>query len=104
MPKYQFFCKPNLDRSEFTYLNMESETYLYEKKELLSLGLEVNVMWYKLLLQKRRLINSNQIFCEPLLDYANSSVSGGLATFIFESFKSVREKHRTSCSRGIRNA
>ncbi len=32
MAKYQFFCKPNSNRTEFTYLDMGSETYLFEKK------------------------------------------------------------------------
>ncbi|EKO3608526.1 hypothetical protein [Vibrio metschnikovii] len=92
MPKYQFFCKPNLDRSEFTYLNMESETYLYEKKELLSLGLEVNGDVVQASTPEEAIDKFKSNFCEPLLDYANSSVSGGLATFIFESFKSVTGK------------
>ena len=41
MSKYQFFCKPNSNRNAFTYLDMSSETYLFEKEELLSSGLEV---------------------------------------------------------------
>ncbi|EKA5638262.1 hypothetical protein OKZ62_004233 [Vibrio navarrensis] len=92
MPKYQFFCKPNSNRSEFTYLNMGSETYLFEKKELLSSGLEVDGDTIQARTPEEAIDKFKLNFCQPLEDYANSSVSGGLATFIFESFKSVTEK------------
>lgn len=92
MPKYQFFCKSNSNCSEFTYLNMDSETYLFEKKELLSSGLEVDGDTIQASTPEEAIDKFKSNFCEPLEDYANSSASGGLATFIFESFKSVTGK------------
>ncbi|WP_217514392.1 hypothetical protein [Vibrio metschnikovii] len=92
MAKYQFFCKPNSNRTEFTYLDMGSETYLFEKKELLSSGLEVDGDTIQASTPEDAIAKFKLNFCEPLDDYANSSASGGLATFIFESFKSVTGK------------
>ncbi|MGY5652865.1 hypothetical protein [Vibrio cincinnatiensis] len=92
MAKYQFFCKPNSNRTEFTYLDMGSETYLLEKKELLSSGLEVDGDTIQASTPEEAIDKFKLNFCEPLDDYANSSASGGLATFIFESFKSVTGK------------
>ncbi|UIP30568.1 hypothetical protein [Photobacterium sp. TLY01] len=39
--KYQFFCVPNTERKEFTYLNMSSSSFIEEKKALLRQGFEV---------------------------------------------------------------
>lgn len=36
--KYQFFSIPGTHRKEFTYLDMSSDTFLIEKKALLSQG------------------------------------------------------------------
>jgi len=41
MSKYQFFCKPNTNRKEFTFLNSASDTFLQEKEQLLVQGFEV---------------------------------------------------------------
>ncbi|KGK12425.1 hypothetical protein EA26_14375 [Vibrio navarrensis] len=68
------------------------ETYLFEKKELLSSGLEVDGDTIQARTPEEAIDKFKLNFCQPLEDYANSSASGGLATFIFESFKSVTEK------------
>ncbi|RWX52754.1 hypothetical protein [Photobacterium chitinilyticum] len=41
MSKYQFFCKPNTNRKEFTFLNSDSDSFLREKEQLLVQGFEV---------------------------------------------------------------
>ncbi len=38
MSKYQFFCKPNTNRKEFTFLNSDSDSFLREKEQLLVQG------------------------------------------------------------------
>ncbi|OXX63676.1 hypothetical protein [Vibrio sp. V15_P4S5T153] len=92
MSKYQFFCKPNSNRNAFTYLDMSSETYRFEKEELLSSGLEVEGDTIYASSPEEAIDKFKSNFCDPLKDYANSNVAGGLATFIFESFKSVTGK------------
>ncbi|WED27125.1 hypothetical protein L3V77_02475 [Vibrio sp. DW001] len=42
MPKYQFFIVPSRQSSTFTYLDMNSETFLVEKEQLLNAEFEVD--------------------------------------------------------------
>ncbi len=41
MAKYQFFCIPNSDRKQYTFLDMSSSTFLREKTAILDQGFEV---------------------------------------------------------------
>lgn len=92
MPKYQFFCKPDSNRREFTYLDMSSATYLNEKTQLIEMGLEVedDVIYANFPEEAIDKFKSN--LCVSLEDYAHSNAAGELATFIFESFKTITGK------------
>ena len=92
MPKYQFYCKPESNRQEFTYLEMDLDTFLDEKDQLLKLGFEVedDVIYADSAQEAIDKFKSN--FCASLEDLANSNEAGGLATFLVESFKAVTRK------------
>ncbi|MDD1792116.1 hypothetical protein L4D06_06005 [Enterovibrio makurazakiensis] len=96
MPKYQFFCKPDSNRKEFTYADMGSETFLAEKNQLIDLGFEVedDVIYAETTEEAVQKFKSN--FLAPLEDYANSTPSGGAATFVFELYKSAFGKNKQS--------
>ncbi|WP_028022479.1 hypothetical protein [Enterovibrio calviensis] len=96
MPKYQFFCKPDSNRKEFTYVDMGSETFLAEKAQLIDLGFEVedDVIYAESSEEAIEKFKSN--FCAPLEDYANSTSAGGAATFVFELYKSAFGKKKQS--------
>lgn len=92
MSKYQFYCKPNSNRKEFTYLDMGTETFNNEKQQIMEMGFEVedDVIHAESLEEAIKKFKSN--FCAPLEGYANSNPAGGLATFVFESFKALLAK------------
>ncbi|MGF1689421.1 hypothetical protein L4C36_22630 [Photobacterium japonica] len=94
MAKYQFFCKPESNRREFTYLDMESNTFTQEKAQLLELGFEVedDVFYADSLEEAVDKFKSNML--SPAGDYANSTPAGGVATFLFESYKSLFGKKK----------
>lgn len=92
MSKYQFYCKPDSNRREFTYLDMSSDTFSNEKAQILQMGFEVedDVIYADSSAEAIEKFKSN--FCAPLHDYANSNPAGGLATLVFESLKALRAK------------
>ncbi len=89
MPKYQFFSKPESNRREFTYLDMDSDNFLQEKPQLLDLGFEVedDVIYANTPEEAVDKFKSN--FTYHLDEYANSHVEGGIATFLFEMSKKL---------------
>ncbi|GAB6262320.1 hypothetical protein [Photobacterium sp. R1] len=92
MAKYQFFCIPDSKRREFTYINMESDTYLAEKKQLLQSGFEVedDVIYAKTPEEAVEKFRSNYIYA--LDEYNNSYPEGGLIKFMIESYQEIRRK------------
>ncbi|GAL07237.1 hypothetical protein JCM19237_4653 [Photobacterium aphoticum] len=95
MPKYQFFCKPDSERREFTYVDMESETFTQEKAQLLNLGFEVedDVIYGETPEEAVEKFKSNML--APAGDYANSTVAGGVGTFLIESYKALFGKKKS---------
>lgn len=89
MAAYQFFSKPDSDRKEFTYLVMGSDTFLTEKHQLLQLGFEVedDAIHAKNPQEAVEKFRSN--FLYALDEYSNSNFAGGLATFVFETYKDM---------------
>ncbi|PSU33685.1 hypothetical protein [Photobacterium lutimaris] len=92
MAKYQFFCKPDSNRKAFTYIEMASNSFSAEKQQLLEVGFEVegDVIYADSSDEAVDKFKSN--FVAPLEDYANSHPAGGIATFMFETFKAIRGK------------
>ncbi|WP_394209890.1 hypothetical protein [Enterovibrio calviensis] len=90
MPKYQFFCKPESNRKEFTYIDMGADTFVSEKDQLLQIGFEVedDVIYADSSEDAIEKFKSN--LCAPLEDYANSTSAGGIATFVYESAKALK--------------
>ncbi|KLV05244.1 hypothetical protein ABT56_12460 [Photobacterium aquae] len=90
MSKYQFFCKPDSNRREFTYLDMDGDTFIDEKRQLIAIGFEVegDVIYADSPQEAIDKFQSN--FSAPLEDYSNSHVAGGIATFVIEAVKTLR--------------
>ncbi len=93
MSKYQFFSKPGTNHQEFTYLDMGSDSYLNEKSQLLDIGFHVEGDTINADSSESAVDKFKLSFCSSLDDYSNSTAAGGLATFIFESFKAVMGKN-----------
>ncbi|MDF4434478.1 hypothetical protein P3441_23010 [Vibrio parahaemolyticus] len=92
MASYQFFCKPESERKEFTYLVMGTETFQEEKKQLLQLGFAVedDVIHASSSEEAVEKFKSNYVYA--LDEYSNSYIAGGVATFIFETYKEVSKR------------
>ncbi|CEO41260.1 hypothetical protein [Photobacterium kishitanii] len=95
MSKFQFFCMPNTDRKKFTYLKMDSDSFMVEKNQLLKLGFEVedDVIFADTADEAIDKFNSNYVYA--LQEYADSSVGGGLGTFIIESYKDIIRRFKS---------
>ena len=91
MSKFQFFCMPDTERKEFTYLKMDSDSFIIEKNQLLKLGFEVedDVIFADTPKDAIEKFKSNYVYA--LQEYADSS-AGGLGTFILESYKEIARR------------
>lgn len=92
MAKYQFFSKPDSERKEFTYLDMESKTFSEEKNQLLDMGFAVedDVIYAE---NPTEAIEKFKLhLCTALHEFVNSNPVGGLTTFLFESFKEIKNR------------
>lgn len=95
MTKYQFFCKPNTHRQQFTYLAMASDSFLDDKQKLMSIGFEVegDVIFAGTSQEAVDKFQSNYIhLCD---EYNNAHLESGVATFIIESYQEIRRRLAT---------
>ncbi|CED57964.1 putative uncharacterized protein (plasmid) [Aliivibrio wodanis] len=92
MPKYQFFCIPDSNRKKFTFIDMDSDTFLTEKKQLIEGGFEVedDVIYGDTREDAVEKFKSNYIY--HLDEYNNSHVESGFLSFIIELYKEVRSR------------
>ncbi|MGF1701490.1 hypothetical protein L4D09_14420 [Photobacterium makurazakiensis] len=85
MEKFQFFCKPNTGRKQFTFLNPSSDSFLQEKEQLLSEGFEVedDYIYAKTESEAVEKFKSNYIYATE--EYVASHPESGLFIFLKES-------------------
>ncbi|MDT1012837.1 hypothetical protein RMN64_15585 [Plesiomonas shigelloides] len=92
MAKYQFFSKPETGRKEFTYLDMDSKTFIKEKNQLLEMGyiVEDDVIYAETTTEA---IDKFKLHLTTTIqEFVNSNVVGGFTTFLIESFKEIKSK------------
>ena len=95
MSKFQFFCIPNSERKEFTFLDMDSDSFLEEKKQLLNMGFEVEDDTVFAETSEEAVTKFRSNYTYALQEYTNSTHGGGLATFIIESYKEITYRLKT---------
>ncbi|MEL4204846.1 hypothetical protein P0W48_16035 [Plesiomonas shigelloides] len=92
MVKYQFFSKPDSERKEFTYLDMDSKTFHEEKNLILEMGfiVEDDVIYAE---NSAEAIEKFKLhLCTALHEFVNSNPAGGMTTFLIESFKEIKSR------------
>ncbi|HAD38798.1 MAG TPA: hypothetical protein DCF88_01590 [Plesiomonas shigelloides] len=92
MAKYQFFSKPETVRKEFTYLDMDSKTFIEEKNQLLEMGyiVEDDVIYAETPIEA---IDKFKLHLTTVIqEFVNSNVVGGFTTFLIESFKEIKSR------------
>lgn len=90
MAKYQFYCEPNSERKQFTFLNMDSDDYLAQKQQLLSSGLEVedDVIYASSDDEAVEKFRSNYVYVFE--QYSHSYLFSALATLVLEGTKAIK--------------
>ncbi|WP_087024033.1 hypothetical protein [Thaumasiovibrio subtropicus] len=91
MKKYQFFAIPGKERQQYTYIDMGSSTFLAEKAQLLEAGFEVDGNVIEASTPEEAIEHYRSHFTYIIEDYNNSTVIGGLVTFVRESLRSLRK-------------
>lgn len=92
MAKYQFFCIPNSDRKQYTFLDMASTSFLQEKSAILKQGFEVedDVIYADNPEEAVDQFKSNFIYAVD--EYGKSDASYGFAVFIQSIYKMLFKK------------
>lgn len=89
MSKYQFFCKPNTKRKEFTFLNPVSDSFLQEKEQLLAQGFEVEDDYIYADTESEAIEKFKSNFIYVAEEYNASIPESGLFIFLKESLHSL---------------
>ena len=92
MAKYQFFCKPNTNGKEFTYLDMSIDGFLEEKEALLSQGFEVSgdVIYSASTKEAVKQYKSNFVYVSE--EYMKSNLITAIPLLLVEVYRSVRRR------------
>ncbi len=92
MAKYQFFCIPNSDRKQYTFLDMSSSTFLREKTAILDQGFEVedDVIYADTPEEAVEKFKSNFIYAVD--EYGKTNPSYGFAVFFQSLYKMIFAK------------
>ncbi|WP_257969735.1 hypothetical protein, partial [Vibrio parahaemolyticus] len=92
MAKYQFFCKPNTNCKEFTYLDMSIDGFLEEKEALLSQGFEVSgdVIYSASTKEAVKQYKSNFVYVSE--EYMKSNLITAIPLLLVEVYRSVRRR------------
>ncbi|GLR74011.1 hypothetical protein [Aliivibrio sifiae] len=92
MAKYQFFCIPNSDRKQYTFLDMSSSTFLREKTAILDQGFEVedDVIYADTPEEAVEKFKSNFIYAVD--EYGKTNPSYGFAVFFQSLYKMIFTK------------
>ncbi|OZS42292.1 hypothetical protein [Photobacterium sanguinicancri] len=94
MSKYQFFCKPNTNRKEFTFLNSASDSFLQEKEQLLAQGFEVEDDYIYADTESEAIEKFKSNFIYATEEYAASHPESGLFIFLKESVHALTKVFR----------
>lgn len=89
MAKYQFFCKPNTNRKEFTFLNPTSDTFPREKEQLLAQGFEVEDDYIYADSEPEAIEKFKSNFIYATEEYAASNPESAFIIFLKESLHSI---------------
>ncbi|PQJ85058.1 hypothetical protein [Aliivibrio sifiae] len=92
MAKYQFFCIPNSERKQYTFLDMSSSTFRREKTEILEQGFEVedDVIYADTAEKAVEKFKSNFIYAVD--EYGKADASYGFAVFFQSLYKMMFTK------------
>lgn len=92
MAKYQFFCIPNSNRKQYTFLDMASSSFLQEKSAILDQGFEVedDVIYADSSEEAVEKFKSNFIYAVD--EYGKANVSYGFAVFLQSIYKLLFSK------------
>lgn len=92
MAKYQFFCIPNSNRKQYTFLDMASSSFLQEKSAILDQGFEVedDVIYADTPEDAVEKFKSNFIYAVD--EYGKANVSYGFAVFLQSIYKMLFSK------------
>ncbi|MDD9155299.1 hypothetical protein PVK64_03710 [Aliivibrio sp. S4TY2] len=87
MAKYQFFCIPNSNRKQYTFLDMASSSFLQEKSAILDQGFEVedDVIYADSSKEAVEKFQSNFIYAVD--EYGKADVSYGFVVFLQSIYK-----------------
>jgi hypothetical protein len=92
MAKYQFFCIPNSNRKQYTFLDMASSSFLQEKSAILDQGFEVedDVIYADSPEDAVEKFKSNFIYAVD--EYGKADVGYGFAVFLQSIYKMLFSK------------
>ena len=92
MAKYQFFCIPNSNRKQYTFLDMASSSFLQEKSAVLDQGFEVedDVIYADTPEDAVEKFKSNFIYAVD--EYGKADVSYSFAIFLQSIYKMIFSK------------
>ncbi|PSV00520.1 hypothetical protein [Photobacterium kishitanii] len=90
MYKYQFFCGSDANRKNFTYLDMQSETFHVEKKQILMQGFVVvdDVIFAETAKDAVDKYKSNYIYRSQ--EHSDSYPESGFIGFLIEIYRKIR--------------
>ncbi|MDW1971379.1 MULTISPECIES: hypothetical protein [Vibrio] len=92
MAKYQFFCKPNTNRTEFTYLLLGGDTFLQEKEQLLRLGFEVEDDAFYANSAEEAVEKFRSNYTYVIEEYNNSNPLTSITMLLVETYQEVMQK------------
>ena len=90
--KFQFYYNQEFGRENFTYLNMEDETFLAEKDQLIKAGFEVDGDVILAQSSEEAVEKYKSNFIHVIQEYSNSHPESALANFFIEVYKSIFKK------------
>lgn len=92
MSKFQFFCKPDSNRKEFTFLNPTSDTFLQEKEQLLMQGFEVEDDYIYAETEGEAVEKFKSNFVYVIEEYHASNPITAVVHFLIELWRSIGKK------------
>lgn len=90
--KFQFYYNQEFGRENFTYLNMENETFLAEKEQMIKAGFEVDGDVIIAQSSEEAIEKYKSNFIHVIEEYSNSHPESALANFFIEVYKFLFKK------------
>ena len=95
MAKYQFFCIPDSNRQQFTYVDMADEQFMEQKQQLLAAGFEVEDDVIFADTQEEAVEHFKSNFIYAVEEYNNANFLTAFASLVIIAYKKITKKRNT---------